>query len=459
MHYRVVGVILTLTLGIGTAWGSGFEIPEVGSRAMSVAVAYTGIADDPSAVWFNPAGITFLKGTQTAVGFTAINVPGTKFTGTNSGSLAASVTEEAKDDIFMPVHLYFVSDLGMEKLRLGLGINSPFGLAKRWPAGSSFASDVMVMGLSPVFVNPNVAYQIIPGLSAAVGFTFVRSSVSLMKSPYNYFVDLDGNPTAFEGDKLFTLDMEGTGTGTGFNGALMGRLMEGKLGIGAAYRSKIEVEFDGDASFSGISRGTLPYDANGDGTPDVFLPVSQMLFGSQTPIQNAMDTGATTLTFPALLKLGVSYRIMPCLAFAVDYDMTMWSSYDTLSVEFDTYTRLNKPQPKDWEDTQAIRLGVMYKVKPWLELGAGFLIDKNPIPDETLGAELPDTDRKGITLGATIGQGPSSLTVGFLNLMMDDRTVDNLAMPTAASGGAAAGQKGTFENSAQLFGITLSHAF
>ncbi|MBN1425566.1 outer membrane protein transport protein [Candidatus Fermentibacteria bacterium] len=459
MHHRVVVVILMLSLGIGAAWGSGFEIPEVGSRAMSVAVAFTGLADDPSAVWFNPAGITFLKGHQSTVGFTAISVPGTKFTGTNSGSLTAEVSEEAKDDIFMPVHMYFVSDLGMEKLRLGLGINSPFGLAKRWPAGSTFASDVMVMGLSPLFVNPNIAYQVMPCMSVAAGFTFARANVSLMKAPYNYYVDLDGNPTQFEGDKLFTLDMEGSGTGMGFNGALMGRLMEEKLGIGVSYRSEIEIDFEGDASFANISRGTLPYDANGDGTPDAFLPVSRMLFGSETPISNAMDEGSTTLTLPATLKLGVSYKVMPSLTLTADYDITMWSSYDTLSVVFDTFTALNKPQAKDWEDTQAIRVGALYKFAPWLELGAGFLTDKNPIPDSTIGAELPDTDRTGITLGATIGQGPSSLSIGFLHLMMDDRDVDNLVMPSAATGGSASYQTGTFENSATLFGVTLSHAF
>ncbi len=458
MHQRVFGVILPVVLLVAGAWGAGFEIPEVGSRAMSVAVAYTGIADDPSAVWFNPAGITLLKGTQASVGFTAINVPGTKFTGTNAGSPRLSVAEEAKDDVFMPVHLYLVTDMGMEKLRFGLGVNSPFGLAKRWPAGSTFANDVLVMGLSPLLVNPNVAYELVPGVSVAVGFTFARAGVSLMKAPYNYAIDLDGNLLTSEGgDRMFTLDMEGTGTGTGFNVAAMGRLMEGKLGLGASFRSKITLDLEGDASFGDISRGYLPIDVNGDGVPDP-VPVSQALFGAPN-VLNAKDTGSTELPLPAKLKVGVSYKPMPCLTLSADYDRTMWSSYDTLSVVFDTYTRLNKPQPKDWDDTQALRFGAMYKVAPWLELGAGFLVDKNPVPDETLGAELPDTDRTGFTLGATIGHGPSALTVGFLNLMMEDREVDNLVLPSAATGGAAMGQKGTFESSAQLFGITLSHAF
>lgn len=458
MQQRFVGVILMLTLGIGAAWGSGFEIPEVGSRAMTVAVAFTGIADDPSAVWFNPAGITFLKGTQSAVGFTAISVPGTKFTGRNAGSLAAEVTEEAKDDIFMPVHMYFVSDLGTEKLRLGLGINSPFGLAKRWPAGSTFVSDVMVMGLSPLLVNPNVAYQIMPNLSAAAGFTFVRANVSLMKSPFNYSIDRDGAfQTSEGGDQMFTLDMEGSGTGMGFNGALMSRLLEDKLGIGVSFRSKIKIELEGDASFGNISQGYLPIDVNGDGIPDP-VPVAQALFGA-AGLRNAKDNGSTELTLPATLKFGVSYKVMPCLTLSADYDMTMWSSYDTLSVVFDTYTALNRPQAKDWEDTQAIRFGALYKLSPWLELGAGFLTDKNPIPDKTIGAELPDADRTGITFGATIGHGPSSLSIGVLHLMMDDREASNLVMPTAATGGSASYQTGTFENSATLFGITLSHAF
>lgn len=422
---------------------------------MGVAVAVTGLADDPSAVWFNPAGITSLKGRHVAVGYTAIVVPATQFTGRNAGSLTAEVTEEAKSDLFTPIHFYLVSDLGTQKLRVGLGVNSPFGLAKRWYAGSTFASDVVTMGLTPVVVNPNVAYQVLPQLSVAAGFSFLRSGVTLTKAPYSYSVSTDRDLSTLEGDRLFTLDMEGSGTGTGFNAALLGRLLDGKLGVGLSYRSKIEVEFEGDASFGSISTGFLPVDVNGDGVPDP-VPVSLALFGAQ--VRNAMDEGSATVPFPALLKAGVSYQVMQNLTFTADYDVTFWSSYDTLAVEFERYAALSRPQAKLWDDSAALRLGALYRVNPWLELGAGFLADKNPVPDETIGAELPDTDRTGLTLGATVGKGQSRLSIGFLRLMMEDRETNNLVQPSRLTNGVASYQQGTFKSSATLFGITLTHA-
>ena len=53
------GLVLTQT-----AWGSAFFIGELGARAEGMGGAFTAVADDPSAIYFNPAGIAFVKGTQ-----------------------------------------------------------------------------------------------------------------------------------------------------------------------------------------------------------------------------------------------------------------------------------------------------------------------------------------------------------------------------------------------------------
>ena len=53
------GLVLTQA-----AWGSAFFISELGARAQGMGGAFTAVADDPSAIYFNPAGIAFIKGTQ-----------------------------------------------------------------------------------------------------------------------------------------------------------------------------------------------------------------------------------------------------------------------------------------------------------------------------------------------------------------------------------------------------------
>ena len=459
MHRFLIGVILAGTILAGSVWASGYEIPEVGTRAMSMAMAYTSIADDPSAVWFNPAAMTHFTGTIATSGMTGISIPRSKFTGRTSGSPAQEVVEEAKADLFTPYFMYFLTDLGMEKLRFGLGVNSPFGLAKRWEGGSTFSSDIISIAVEPVFVNPNIAYQVTPCVSVAAGLTFARTTVKLMQAPYNHFVETDGEVDFNDGDRLFLLDMEATSTGMGFNAAVHGSWLEGNLNIGASYRSEINIDFDdGDASISDISSGYLPVDLNGDGYPDL-VPVSAALFG--TPgLVNVDDTGKTELPFPGQIRFGISYRVMEPLLLAFDYHMTQWSAYEELAIEFDTFTSLNKVKEKDWEDSNAIRFGATYSLSEIVDLGAGLVLDSNPVPDATLGPELPGADRTGLTFGFTINSGDlPAFSFAFMHLMFDDRDVDNLELPSAENSGIATGQTGTYEASANLFSVSLTHTF
>src|ERR1051325_6949751 len=57
------GVRLALLALCGQAvWASGFSILELGGRAAGMGGAFTAVADDGSAIFYNPAGIAFQKG-------------------------------------------------------------------------------------------------------------------------------------------------------------------------------------------------------------------------------------------------------------------------------------------------------------------------------------------------------------------------------------------------------------
>jgi long-subunit fatty acid transport protein len=53
---------LSSLLFVSLASASGFRLPESSASAMGMASAFVGQADDASAVWYNPAGITQLDG-------------------------------------------------------------------------------------------------------------------------------------------------------------------------------------------------------------------------------------------------------------------------------------------------------------------------------------------------------------------------------------------------------------
>src|SRR5512138_256650 len=52
--------------------GAGFALYEGSARGIVLGAGLTASADDASALFYNPAGITQLKGTQTQIGVTAI---------------------------------------------------------------------------------------------------------------------------------------------------------------------------------------------------------------------------------------------------------------------------------------------------------------------------------------------------------------------------------------------------
>ena len=57
-------ITILLLLFVSACFGQGFSNDDHGTRAVGQANAFTARASDPSAIWYNPAGITQLNGTH-----------------------------------------------------------------------------------------------------------------------------------------------------------------------------------------------------------------------------------------------------------------------------------------------------------------------------------------------------------------------------------------------------------
>src|SRR5512143_3819169 len=80
--WRMLPVLLVLLFAAASANAAGFRLPEAGAKAMGMGFAFTAQADDPSAIYFNPAGLTQLDGQNVMVGGTYIYEKGGEFSGT-----------------------------------------------------------------------------------------------------------------------------------------------------------------------------------------------------------------------------------------------------------------------------------------------------------------------------------------------------------------------------------------
>ncbi len=339
--------------------GAGFAILQQGTGAMGQGNAFVAQADDPSAVFFNPAGITGLKGTHVYAGGTFI-VPRIRYNGTDG------VSEFTTNKVFFPPFLYMTRQLS-EQVYAGLGIFSPFGLSTVWKDNwhgrylSTFSS------LSTININPNVAFKK-GSLSVSAGLNVLSANLQLDKRLALYYI----NPTLPDGSQGLTGDT----TGYGYNIGLLYR-PDTMWSFGLSYRSRIHLDFDSaKAKFD--------------------VPAAVAAFFHDTGAQGKME-------LPASFTAGVACR--PVEKWIAEFDITWtgWSVYKEVKILFDQPEGPGRSdtfiQQKQWRDVLAYRFGLKYSPSPDYTLRLGYIFDQSPVPDSTIDPQLPDGNRDIYTVG------------------------------------------------------------
>ncbi|MBZ0199810.1 MAG: outer membrane protein transport protein [Ignavibacteriaceae bacterium] len=412
MKSKITILIISL-LSFAESFAGGFQINEHGAKAMGRGNAFTAVANDPSAIYFNGAGLTQLEGTNFLFGTTLI-APAASFRG-----VAPEITEyNLEKKVFTPVH-FFGSYRINEDLAVGLGFTTPFGLGTKWDAdwvGRYLAveTELMTFTLSPV-----IAYNLLPNLSISAGFVYSFANVTItQKTPQ----------TPFAGDAF--VDLEGDETSAfGYNFGVLYKPTP-KFSVGASFHSEIEYNFEGTAKTTGASQlaSKLP---NGD--------------------------VKAKLTTPLNLAFGVAYQFTDELNISADFQYIGWKSYDTLKVDFVDPAYDDLASPRNYQNSWIARLGGEYKVTNTLTALAGIYYDKMPVEPEYLSPSLPDADRLGFTLGVDY-KLTNSLGIGisYLFIRASELTVDN-SKEMYTSGNTPF--NGTYNSSASLLAVSFSYGF
>ena len=156
------------------AWGGAIDIPMQSSKAAAQADAFTAQADDPSAIFYNPAGLTQLHGSQVSVGAFYLQ-PIFHFKGDNGDN------ERMNLPTVLP-HLYAESDFGLDRWRFGLGVNAIDGINEDWGNKGPLRTLVDKAQLSVIDVAPTVAYQVDQHLSLGIAFNIYYGSLNLQRN-------------------------------------------------------------------------------------------------------------------------------------------------------------------------------------------------------------------------------------------------------------------------------------
>jgi long-chain fatty acid transport protein len=454
MKEKLLGITVTAAvLGLTTlSYGAGFRINEQGTKAMALSNAFAAQADDPSALYYNPAGISYLKGAQFYISTLTILVPQTEFNGTTPlsgttplGNGTSPVFEKAKRDIFIAPAIYATYPLENMPVTLGFGVNSIYPLAKSWDDSSAFRNQVMNLAIKPINFQPTVSYRMDDlNLAVAAGFDVTYAQVTLQKAAYTSSVTGGAPYGAWE---LGMLGADATAVGYGYNLGAMWKPRK-DFSVGAAYRSEVKLELEGDANFlattpAGLSAMGMDYSA----IPANSIPFYRRQFKS---------TASTEITLPASFDIGVAWKPSDTLTLEVDAGWTGWSSYNKLELKFDNpqFSAFNnKPDQKNWKDVWSYKAGGQYAVSKNLDLRAGYAYDFSPIPDSTLGPELPDSNRHNYSIGSSIHNETMSIDLAYMWVHFVERTVTNQDNITLK------GQNGTFKSDAHLLGASVTVKF
>jgi long-chain fatty acid transport protein len=418
---KLFTLVLACVLFAGSLFAGGFQINENGARAMAMAGAFTGLANDPSAVYFNPAGILQLKGTNFYFGSTLI-APKSSFTDSKS------VETKMDSQLFTPINFYLTHGIG-DKLAVGLGVNNQYGLGTKWDPSSVIRFYAGNTSIKSFFFTPVVAYQWTENLSISAGLAVVYADVEISKK----------SPAPIPGYVEPTITMKGNKTGFGFSAGLLYKFSQ-TFQAGLSYRSQVKLEFAGTATsdpatfYHPLLKANLAY-PNGDIT--------------------------APLNTPQNVTLGIAYKADPSLMLTADFQYVGWSSYDKLAVTFTNYDLDLNPAngvqnvssvDRNYQNTWILRTGAEYTASDKLSVRAGILYDRNPVQTEYVDPTLPDADRLGLNIG--FGYKISSkiaIDVAYMFLAFDDRNLSGSKVTPTLNGGM-------YQNSAHLIGVDFSYS-
>lgn len=426
LYSRVLLLLSVVCLVMtGPAFGSGFLIPEQGAKASSMGGAFAATADDPSAIFFNVAGIAQQRRMAIIAGGDIISF-NNEFRGDRNDEFTSGTTGRYDAHTFIPPNAYVIIPFG-NNITFGLGVFSAFGLRTDWAdpwVGRFVSRDTNLKTLS---IEPAVAWQTSNGrFAVGAGYEMRRGKVSLNRNngAFNPFT----GRIADVANIYLSSKWESS---SGFSAGVLVKPTD-TWRIGASYRASMDIDFKGNADFTQIPTGNAQFDA---------------IVGSQLPRDQRI---ALTLPFPSIATVGVATSMFNNWDLEFDINRTEWSRFKTLLVEFKETPAANLNRPQNWKNTYSYRLGANHKVTDEWDVRLGGVYDKNPQPTANVGPLLPDADRKGVSFGLGYHKGPWITDAGLLVLDFNRRSTQGISSDNF---------NGTYKTVATLYFVNLGYRF
>ena len=389
-------VFLPLVLLLGRPFDAlgadEFTIFNQGARAAGMANAFVARASDPSAVWYNPAGLARLEGFQIYAGGELIRTGGRSYFSVYRN---ATLTADPMNRILPN---FYLSGKLSDRIGFGLSVNSPFNYEIEWPQTREFehlAYFVKRMEIRTLTFSSALAFRLNDHFSLGAGISVHSASFA---GRYHYPYDIDVMVAMFTngevmdaGEAIFDLRDFQDLKASYFAGIQW--TVTPSLSFGLVYRT--------GASFSSDSGSVFGFEPE---TPSPYANAKLAEMFIDSPEQSA----AIRFSLVDRLEAGAALRVGSVFETEIDFGYTFWSQMESLDIDYAVNTDFRsfwniyydiKAEP-NFKNTLSLKWGGELHILPVLDIRLGAFLHESPITRSNLIPVFPIGKNTGFSLGA-----------------------------------------------------------
>ena len=498
----LVATCMAIMFATGALASNGTQIGTVGARSTAMGSNFVGLADDWSAVFFNPAGLTQLEGTTIGFSGGLIAPRGSHdaypyATNPFPGMITTSV-DATKKNFFVPAFGVFFK-MG-ESVTAGLGFYAPFGLGTEWdlidlPADYGNAtgiskdnehfSDHMVIN-----VQPTIAFKLSDAISFGLGASYIWGKMDLDQvklltnpllapmevAPGTFVPRWTAMQLQFAGQGITLPDLTATqarlavennltghGSGFGFNFGFLFELSE-KFSFGLSSRWASDLKFKGNVTQTGLLHGDATKAGIINAVPDAAFASAEdpagtatkqgilALFSGQDNVIYDDEGAEVDFPLPMIISAGFAYKASDRFTLTADVSMSRWSTWDELIINLDNGDEIS--MLLEWENTFQVGLGFEWMAGDNFFIRGGYYTADNPAPDHTMSPTMLDPNRRHtITGGFGFNFGKVALNACFEYVLFGEKDITTYNVPADSETGIPENYAGKYNFNAMVITI------
>jgi len=438
--------IFCLSFQVGEINAAGFALSGVGSKAIGMGGAFRGLADDWSAAYWNPAGLTQLEESQVGGMLVFLSPrpeynPGIRYGGLDVGYRNGQTVYPHTETNVVPDFSGFIKLDAFENYTVGVAVYVPVGFNSEWDlfnprAGMDIRNPYPLYDhvgkLKVMDIHPTIARSFMDDkLSLGAGLSIIWGDITFQKTILKPFKIGETYIPVPHQNLLIDTDLEGDGWGYGANFGGLYKFSD-KFQIGLSGKLPTTLTLDGTAAQELYTMDNEEFKNILLGNAFTAADSARVrgLFGDANLASE--PNAEAEFKFPGDIGFGFAAKPNEKITITGEVAITYWSALDSVTIELDGVDPTGAPAENSvimflWDDVTRFSLGAEYQVADPFVVRLGYYFDPSPIPDSTFTPLIPDLgDKNSFNIGVALTLGGVEISYNYEYLTFSNRTISEL---------------------------------